>query len=149
MITMLKRKHKNCLLIKGTKQIGKSFIIREFGKTNYKSIIETNFYQHPEYKHIYKGDLNVNQIIKKISIAIPNIKSFDYNTLIFLDEIQHFPNARTAIKFLTIDDRYDIISSSSLLDLHYKDIISIPVGYKTQIEMFSLDFKKFFGISIR
>ena len=63
--------------------------------------------------------------------------------MIFLDEIQHCSNARTAIKFLAIDDRYDVISSGSLLGLHYKDIVSIPVGYETQIEMFSLDFEEF------
>ncbi len=63
--------------------------------------------------------------------------------MIFLDEIQHCPNARTAIKFLAIDNRYDVISSGSLLGLHYKDIVSIPVGYERQMEMFSLDFEEF------
>lgn len=138
-----KSKHQNCLLIKGARQIGKSFIIRKFGKENYKSLIEINFYEHPEYKDIFEGDLSANEIFKRISIAIPNANFFYHDTLIFLDEIQHCSNARTAIKFLAIDDRYDVISSGSLLGLHYKDIVSIPVGYETQIEMFSLDFEEF------
>ncbi|MGN1406625.1 MAG: AAA family ATPase [Erysipelotrichaceae bacterium] len=64
-------------------------------------------------------------------------------TLIFLDEIQHCPNARTVLKFLAIDDRADIIASGSLLGLHYKGILSIPVGYERQIDMYSLDFEEF------
>ena len=60
-----------------------------------------------------------------------------------MDEIQHCPNARTAIKFLAQDNRYDVICSGSLLGLHYKDIISVPVGYEKQLEMTSLVFVEF------
>ncbi len=137
------KKHQDCLLIKGARQVGKSFIIREFGKNNYKSVIEINFYEHPEYKTIFDGDLSAAEIYKRISLNVPNVKFIEHNTLIFLDEIQHCPNARTAIKFLAIDDRYDVISSGSLLGLYYKDIVSVPVGYETPIDMYSLDFEEF------
>ncbi len=137
------KKNQDCLLIKGARQIGKSFIVREFAKGNYKSYIEINFYEHPEYKTIFDGSLSATEIYKRISLAIPEVNFIEHDTLIFLDEIQHCPNARTAIKFLAIDNRYDVISSGSLLGLHYKDIVSIPVGYETQLEMFSLDFEEF------
>ncbi len=137
------KKHQDCLLVKGARQVGKSFIIREFGKDNYKSVIEINFYEHPEYKTIFDGDLTAAEIYKRISLQVPNVKFIENDTLIFLDEIQHCPNARTAIKFLAIDDRYDVISSGSLLGLYYKDIVSIPVGYETPITMYSLDFEEF------
>ncbi len=136
-------KHHDCLLIKGARQIGKSYIIREFGHANYQSVIEINFFEHPDYKNIFDGDLSPKEIYKRISLIVPNVKFIEGSTLIFLDEIQHCPNARTAIKFLAIDDRYDVISSGSLLGLHYKEIVSIPVGYETQVEMFSLDFEEF------
>lgn len=136
-------KKNECLLVKGARQVGKSFIIREFGKNNYKSVIEINFYQHPEYITIFDGDLTPTEIYKRISLQIPDVKFIEGDTLLFLDEIQHCPNARTAIKFLATDNRYDVISSGSLLGLHYKEIVSIPVGYEKQIEMFSLDFEEF------
>ena len=73
------------------------------------------------------------------------------NTLIFLDEIQKCASARTALKFLAEDDRYDVISSGSLLGLHYGDdadpevekVESVPVGYEQQITMYSMDFEEY------
>ena len=137
------KKHQDCLLVKGARQVGKSFIIREFGRNNYRSFIEINFYEHPEYKTIFDGELTASEIYKRISLQVPEVRFIDHDTLIFLDEIQHCPNARTAIKFLAIDDRYDVISSGSLLGLYYKDIVSVPVGYETPVNMYSLDFEEF------
>ena len=136
-------KHNECLLIKGATQVGKSFIIREFGRKNYQSFIELNFYQHPEYISIFDGDLTPDEIYKRISLQLLGVNFIEGETLIFLDEIQHCPNARTAIKFLAQDNRYDVISSGSLLGLHYKEIVSIPVGYEKQIDMYALDFEEF------
>ena len=144
--TLLDWKNTNrneCLLIKGARQVGKSFIIREFGRENYKSFIELNFYQHPEYISIFDGDLTPDEIYKRISLQLLGVNFIEGKTLIFLDEIQHCPNARTAIKFLAQDNRYDVISSGSLLGLHYKEIVSIPVGYEKQIDMYALDFEEF------
>ena len=62
---------------------------------------------------------------------------------LFFDEIQECPNARTALKFLAMDNRYDVIASGSLLGLHYREMTSIPVGYERTMEMFSLDFEEF------
>lgn len=138
-----KTKHNECLLIKGARQVGKSFIIREFGRKNYQSFIELNFYQHPEYISIFDGDLTPDEIYKRISLQLSGVNFIEGETLIFLDEIQHCPNARTAIKFLAQDNRYDVISSGSLLGLHYKEIVSIPVGYEKQIDMYALDFEEF------
>lgn len=136
-------KHNECLLIKGARQVGKSFIIREFGRKNYQSFIELNFYQHPEFISIFDGDLTPDEIYKRISLQLLGVNFIEGKTLIFLDEIQHCPNARTAIKFLAQDNRYDVISSGSLLGLHYKEIVSIPVGYEKQIDMYALDFEEF------
>ena len=136
-------KRNECLLIKGARQVGKSFIIREFGRKNYESFIELNFYQHPEYISIFDGDLTPDEIYKRISLQLLGVNFIEGKTLIFLDEIQHCPNARTAIKFLAQDNRYDVISSGSLLGLHYKEIVSIPVGYEKQIDMYALDFEEF------
>jgi len=55
-----KNKGKECLLVKGARQVGKTFIIREFGKQNYKHIIELNFFTNPEHKNIFAGSLDGN-----------------------------------------------------------------------------------------
>ena len=136
-------KSKECLLVKGARQIGKTFIIEDFGKRYYKSYIYINFFKNPEAKEIFSGSLEPDEIYKKISIYIKNVKFIENDTLIFLDEIQECPQARTALKFLALDDKYDIIASGSLLGINYKDIASIPVGYEYQIEMHSLDFEEF------
>lgn len=136
-------KSQECLLVKGARQIGKTFIIEQFGKENYTSYIYLNFYKNPEYKEIFEGSLEAEELYKKMSIYLKDVRFLPHDTLIFLDEIQDCPNARTALKFLAIDDQYDVIASGSLLGLHYKEIASIPVGYEKTMEMYSLDFEEF------
>lgn len=146
-----KEKIKKCLLIKGARQVGKSYIIKEFGKNEYESFINIDFFSHPELKAVFDGELTAESIYKRISANIPGIKLIPGNTLIFLDEIQRCGNARTAIKFLAEDFRFDVISSGSLLGLSYgmdddkevDEIASVPVGYETQLTMYSLDFEEF------
>ena len=147
-----KNEHKlECLMIKGARQVGKTFIIREFGKKEYKSFIEINFIKNPEYKSIFLGSLSSDEIFKRLTATFSNISFTNGDTLIFLDEIQKCANARTAIKFLAEDFRFDVISSGSLLGLSYSqddddDVTepnSIPVGYEKNIIMHSLDFEEF------
>ncbi|MCL2008517.1 MAG: ATP-binding protein [Treponema sp.] len=136
-------KKNECLLVKGARQIGKTFIINKFGKENYENYIYINFLENPAFKAIFEGSLEAGEIYKKISLNFLNIDLVRGNTLIFLDEIQECPNARTALKFLALDNKYDIIASGSLLGINYKEVSSVPVGYETQIEMHSLDFEEF------
>ena len=145
------QKGKECLLIKGARQIGKTFIVEEFGKNEYKSFIEINFLKTPGLKEIFSGDLSADEIYKRMSAYLPGTRFTKNNTLIFLDEIQKCSSARTALKFLAEDGRYDIIASGSLLGLHYgqdaddevEEVESIPVGYERQVIMHSLDFEEF------
>lgn len=138
-----RKKSRECLLVKGARQIGKTYIIERFGKERYSAYVYLNFYQNPEYKKIFEESLEAEEIYKKISIYINDVHFIPHDTLIFLDEIQECPNARTALKFLAIDDCYDVIASGSLLGLHYREMASIPVGYERTMEMYSLDFEEF------
>ena len=135
-------KDKECLLVKGARQVGKTYIIEEFGKAYYDNYVYLNFFRNPNLKNIFEGSLEASDIYKKMSIYIPNLKLVP-NTLIFLDEIQECPNARTALKFLAIDNQYDVIASGSLLGIRYKSVPSIPVGYERQLVMHPLDFEEF------
>ena len=151
LINWKQKKDKSALIIKGARQVGKSYLVREFGRNEYESYIEINFLKNPLYKNIFKGDLSAEEIFKRLSAYIPNLKIIPFKTLLFLDEIQVCAEARTAVKFLVEDGSVDVISSGSLLGLSYledddKNVtepISLPVGYEEQITMYSLDFEEF------
>ena len=143
-------KKRECLLVNGARQVGKTFIVDVFGRENYQSYIYLNLFKNPEYKQIFEGELEPTEIYKRISLLVKNVKFIEGDTLIFIDEIQACSKARTALKFLAMDDKYDIVASGSLLGLHYNKLnqenaneISIPVGYEREVEMHSLDFEEF------
>ena len=147
-----KEHHKGtCLMVKGARQVGKTFIIREFGRNEYTSFIEINFIRQPELKDIFKGSLDAGSIYKRMTAQMRNIDLVPKDTLIFLDEIQNCGNARTAIKFLAEDGRFDIITSGSLLGLTYaeegdadvEEPESVPTGYEEFLNMYSMDFEEF------
>ena len=148
-----KNKLKEALLIKGARQVGKSYLVEQFGKNkdNYESFIEINFVKQPELKSAFRGNKDPEKIYSNLSILMPQIKLIPGKTLFFLDEIQNCGDARTAIKFLACDLRYDFIASGSLLGLEYgedgdEDVEvpeSIPVGYEMEMKMYPLDFEEF------
>lgn len=137
------RGDKLCLMVKGARQVGKTFIIEQFARENYKHFTFINFDKNPAYKAIFDGDLDTETLIKQISLRVPGAELIPGETLLFLDEIQNCPRARTALKFLTQDKRFDVIASGSLLGINYKDVPSFPVGYVEHLEMHSLDFEEF------
>ena len=135
-----------CLLINGARQVGKSFVVNQFGASDYEQFIPIDFIAHPEYREIFAEALDANTITARISLYIPGVRFIPGNTLIFLDELQECPQARTALKYLAQDGRYDVIASGSLLGLRFremKDAPSLPVGYERQVTMHPLDFEEF------
>ena len=86
-------------------------------------------------------------IIKNISRIDPSKRFIEGETLIFFDELQEFPDIATALKFFKIDGRFDVICSGSMPGINYRKIESNSVGYKTDYEMFSLDFEEFLWAS--
>lgn len=130
------------LVITGARQVGKTKSIEKFGES-YDSFIEINFITMPQYKTIFKTNYTVDSVIKEISLLNPNFKFIPEKTLIFFDEIQEYPNALTSLKSFALDNRYDVICSGSLLGVHYKKISSVPVGFKENYQMHSLDFEEY------
>lgn len=135
--------NKQCLLIRGARQVGKTFIIEQFCKENYESYIYINFELSPTLKDIFNGDLDANSLIMKLEVTFPDIEIKAGKTVLFLDEIQSCPNARVALKSFAMDQRIDVIASGSLLGLYYKEITSYPVGYEKIVDMYPLDFEEF------
>lgn len=130
------------LIIRGARQIGKTYSIRKFGKS-YKSYIEINFVDNPEFKDIFDSGYSTEAVIKKISFRNPNFDFIPGETLIFFDELQEYPDCSTSLKFFAEDGRFDVICSGSMMGLNYKKISSNSVGYKTDVNMHSVDFEEY------
>ena len=132
---------RNALLITGARQIGKTYSIREFGKT-FKSFIEINFIEFPEAVELFTGAKSSNDILLRLSTitSVPFVKG---ETLVFFDEVQQCPDIVTAIKFLVDEGSYRYILSGSLLGVELKDLRSEPVGYMGIKDMYPLDFEEF------
>lgn len=132
------------LIVKGSRQIGKTESIRHFAKiAGYESFIEINFVKDQKYKKITEDGYTVASIIKNISLLDPSKKFIAGKTLIFFDEITEFPDITTSLKFFNEDGRFDVICSGSMLGVNYKKIESNSVGNKTDYEMHSIDFEEF------
>lgn len=134
------------LIIKGCRQCGKTFSVREFAKKHYKNEIYLNFFKNPSYASIFEGSLEIDNLIIMMSALLGKTAVFEPGeTVIILDEIQDCPEARTALKFFKEDGRFDVIGTGSLLGVkgYGKQPKSVPVGSETVIEMHPLDFEEF------
>ena len=136
----------NPLVLKGCRQCGKTYSVMKFAEQNYKHVVYINFFENPNYADIFGGAMNIDTICGYITAAMgPNAVLEPNNSCIILDEIQECPNARTALKFFKTDGRYDVICTGSLLGIQgYKDnVVSVPVGYETIVDMYPMDFEEF------
>ena len=143
LIQWKKNKNRLPLIIKGARQIGKTNAIRNFGNNNYKTFIEINFALQPQFKTIFEEGFEVNNIMKNITLKMPELELYENSTLIFFDEMQDCISTATSLKAFREDGRYDIICSGSLMGINYKEIESNSVGNKEDYIMCSLDFEEF------
>lgn len=142
---LLEWKNKNDhlpLVVKGARQIGKTYSILKFAKENYKNVIEINFATNKSYLTIFDSGYDVDSIIKNISLIKPDCV-FDEDTLIFFDEIQLCSKGMSSLKQFKLDGRYDVICSGSLMGINYNEIQLNSVGYKEDYDMYSMDFEEF------
>ncbi len=144
---LLKWKESNgesALLIKGARRVGKSYIVEQFAKAEYKSYILIDFNAAgQEVKSLFEDYLNDLDTFFLYLSGIFNVTLYPRQTLIILDEVQLFPRARSAIKYLVADGRYDYIETGSLISIkkNVKDIL-IP-SEEDHLEMQPLDFEEF------
>lgn len=131
------------LIVKGPRQVGKTESVRRFAESSYENVIYINFVEEPKYKLITADGYRTDDIVKNISRLDPGKRFPPGKTLFFFDELQEFPDIATALKFFCIDGRFDVICSGSMLGINYRKIESNSVGYKTDYEMYSMDFEEF------
>ena len=106
---------KKALVIIGARQIGKTYIINEFGEKYYDYHLHLDFSKMPGAFEIFKGNIDSNSILERINLYYPQFKAVRGKSLLFLDEIHLCPAARSSVKSLSSDGRVDVITSGSLL----------------------------------
>ena len=131
------------LILEGARQVGKSFSVREVGQRLYPNYVEVNFVEDDEGRKLFKNIHTKEDFYLTLSMVAGDRLSGRDDTLVFLDEVQHYPQYLTMLKFLREDGRYRYIASGSLLGLTLQDTTSIPVGSIIRKEMFQLDFEEF------
>lgn len=139
----LKSESDQILLIEGARQIGKSFIIREVGKRLFTNFVEINFVTDDEGAQLFKHLRTTEEFYLTLSMVSGSHLDKAENTLVFLDEIQHYPQYLTMLKFLRQEKRYRYIASGSLLGVALRSTTSIPIGSIIRKEMYQLDFEEF------
>lgn len=135
-----------CLIVKGQRQVGKTFIIKRFGEDNYDNMLYINFATDNDAKDVFNGNLRIDEILISLATIRNDVKIVPGRTLIFFDEIQECSRARSSLKQFTIDGRYDVIASGSLLGIDVAkadDDALTPVGYEEHMTMYPLDFEEF------
>lgn len=133
------------LLILGARQVGKTYAVTEYGRRVYgDGFLCIDFSDAaPEVLRAFEGDLSKDSLIERLSAVYRGFRFIPGKTLIFLDEIQLCPNARTAVRPLVRGGEYRVIASGSLLGIRMREVRLNPVGYMERAEMHPMDFEEF------
>lgn len=138
--------NRKALVIKGLRQIGKTFIVQEFARRYYDNSIYINFKNNESAKAVFEGDLIVDRITMDLSAVMPETRFIANDTLILFDEVQECANARASIKAFIEDGRYHVVCTDSLLGIkgyNRKQGKGVPTGFERIVYMHSMDFEEF------
>ena len=131
------------LILRGARQVGKTWLLQEFGKTNYKSVAYVSLENNERVKGLFDLDFDAKRIIDGIELAT-NTKITPGETLVILDEIQECPKAITALKYFSEDaPAYHIAVAGRLLGMTLHEQVSFPVGKVNFLDIHPLDFSEF------
>ncbi len=131
------------LLVNGARQVGKTFIIRHVGQKLFEHVIEINMIEDSLGAGLFADVRSVEDFYLQVSMLAGDRMKEKENTLIFIDEIQAYPQLLTLLKFLAQDNKFTYIASGSLLGVTLSETTSIPMGSIRQLSMFPLDFEEF------
>lgn len=131
------------LLIEGARQIGKSFIIRHVGKEMFLNFIEINLVEDKQGPRYFENVRTTEDFYLVLSSIYGSYLHNSTDTLVFIDEIQEYPQLLTLLKFLIQENKFRYIASGSLLGVTLKRTTSIPIGSIQIKEMYPLDFEEF------
>lgn len=139
------REHKPAL-VRGIRQSGKTHSIKRFAESNYQVVVYLNFWDKPDLIDVFDGELDVDTIIRELSVKMPLPDLQEGATVFFYDEIQECPRALLSLKTVAQDKRFDYIASGSYLGVNgyvVSDDTPKPVGCTDEFDMRTLDFEEF------
>lgn len=136
-------KNRKPLIIEGARQVGKTWLMKEFGKLYYSDTVYINFDSNSTMKELFDSDLNVERII--LGLELYTDKKIDFNnTLLIFDEIQEVPKALSSLKYFCENaPEYHIVCAGSLLGIALHQGTSFPVGKVDFLKLYPLSFKEF------
>lgn len=136
-------KNRKPLIIEGARQVGKTWLMKEFGKTAYEDVVYVNFDSNRQMAELFSHDLNVERLIMGLELYAGRKIKADTTLLIF-DEVQEVPRALSSLKYFCEDaPRYQIICAGSLLGIALHNGTSFPVGKVEFLKLYPLSFKEF------
>ena len=131
------------LIIRGARQVGKTWLMKEFGKKEYEKCAYINFDENNRMINLLSGDFDIERIIQGLKIE-SDVNIEPENTLIIFDEVQETPKALTALKYFCENaNQYHIVAAGSLLGVAMHEGISFPVGKVDFLDLYPLNFKEF------
>lgn len=143
LINWKKSNHRKPLIIRGARQVGKTWIMKEFGKTHYDKIAYINFDNNERMQRVFSGNIDISRMITALQIESEVIIDAQ-NTLIIFDEIQEVPRALTSLKYFYENaPQFHIIAAGSLLGVALHPGTSFPVGKVDFMDLYPLNFIEF------
>ena len=131
------------LILYGARQVGKTWLLKEFGRTCYKKVAYFSFYNNPRLCSVFEGGLNIDRIVTSLSIEA-DLEITAEDTLIIFDEIQNCLNVLHALKYFNEDaNQYHIIAAGSLLGVALHEGVSYPVGKVDTMTLYPMNFCEF------
>ena len=131
------------MIIRGARQVGKTWLMKEFGSTEYKNTAYINFENNPVMSDLFSIDMDIQRIIEGLELETSE-KIVPQKTLIIFDEIQECPNALTSLKYFYENaPKYDIIAAGSMLGVALHNGKSFPVGKIEFMDLYPLSFEEF------
>ena len=137
------RKNRKPLILKGARQVGKTWLMKEFGRSHFKYTAYVNFDNNKNMANVFDGDDNIDRILLAINIET-GVKIHPQETLIIFDEIQENPKAIASLKYFCEDaPEYAVIAAGSLLGVAIHKGVSFPVGKVDTLDLNPLSFREF------
>lgn len=131
------------LILKGARQVGKTWLMKEFGRTQFKKVAYVTFYNNQRMKRVFDEDYDLQRILMNINIET-RVEVTPGDTLIILDEIQEAPRAMEALKYFCENGpEYAVVAAGSLLGVAIHNGVSFPVGKVDMLELHPMSFREF------
>lgn len=131
------------LIIMGARQVGKTWLMKEFGKTCYEKVAYISFYNNKRMDDVFQMDFDINRILMNLNIE-SGITITPENTLIILDEIQNSPKVLKSLKYFCEEaQEYHVVAAGSLLGVAMHESVSYPVGKVDLLDLYPFSFREF------